>query len=550
MSEWKKLLQGVSEEYLTGLTNKGIVKRALKDLEQAKLSLKEEENCLTVQVEDAVCTLVFPLGESKCSCPSRSICKHIIMAALFAKNQYAKKQYSGEEDEKEEAEEGLASVLEYPLAKLKRTIGDKRLQSLYHAFSQGTGPEIAEGDIVTVSFADTGITVRLLEPVEYSSCSCHKKDFCQHKAEAVLSYQIHAGKLTVEDLLPELEENNTLCGDEIKEFGKDLKNFLGEQLSAGLARSSAAVMDSLERLAIISHNYKLPDFERDLRALGGEYQLYFKRTASFQISWLLHKLCSLYRKAEALEMARTKEEMAGLAGEFRTEYLPCPPMKLSGMGQREFVSKAGYEGEIYYFLNEDTLVWYTYTNARPVFYENEKRRVPTESSKAPWGLFCKLEEFAEARLLLYDGKTSKDHRLSATAQAKAEYLGKRRLIKENLKGQYFEDFKQLFEERLADSWQQENEEEKLVLIKPAYIKNTSFDSINQQYSMELYDRENQRIILEVSYSKTEHYTIRFLERLAKRIGQGDMAVPCFFGSLYVKDAAMRLYPINYYEDME
>lgn len=603
MSEWKQRLQGANEEYLTGLTNKGIVKRACKDLEQAALSLTEEENCLTVQVEDATCTLVYPLGESKCSCPSRSICKHIVMAVLYARDLYnsgnegsietveENREKTGEEkgeedgkktgevkgkedgentgEEKGEAggkenenvnrkevreakeEEAFPTILGYPLVKLKKAIGEKRFQSLYYALNQGMKPDIRVSSIITVHFPDTDITVRLLEPVEYSSCSCHKKEFCQHKAEAVLSYQLYAGKLTVEELLPEWEEKNPLQWEAVREFARLLKDFLGEQLVTGLARSSQTVMDSLERLAIIGHNRELPDFERDLRELSAEYQLYFKRTASFQVKLLLHRLCSLYRKAEALEKAQTNEEVSELAGEFRTGYFPCPPLKLSGMGQREFVSKSGYEGETFYFLNEDTLEWYTYTNARPVFYEKEKRRAPVDQGKAPWELPCKLEELAEAGILLQNGKASREHRLSSSAEARAEYLGRRRLVREKLKGQYFESFKQVFDERLADSWQQEGEaENNLVLLQPAYIKNPSFDSIKQQYSMELYDKEEQKILLEVSYSKTEHYTIRYLERLAKRIGQGDAEVPCFFGFLYVKEGIMRLYPINYYDDLE
>ena len=639
MSEWKQRLQGANEEYLTGLTNKGIVKRACKDLEQAALSLTEEESCLTVQVEDATCTLVYPLGESKCSCPSRSICKHIVMAVLYARDLYnsgnegsretveenrekageENREKTGEEkgeedgkktgevkgkedrentgEEKGEAggkengnvnrkevretkdeealkerevarlqgsgqktgevaenvlqQEAFPTILGYPLVKLKKAMGEKRFQSLYYALSQGMKPDIKVSSIITVHFLDTDITVRLLEPVEYSSCSCHKKEFCQHKAEAVLSYQLYAGKLTVEELLPEWEEKNPLQWEAVREFARLLKDFLGEQLVTGLARSSQTVMDSLERLAIIGHNRELPDFERDLRELSAEYQLYFKRTASFQVKLLLHRLCSLYRKAEALEKAQTNEEVRELAGEFRTGYFPCPPLKLSGMGQREFVSKSGYEGETFYFLNEDTLEWYTYTNARPVFYEKEKRRAPVDQGKAPWELPCKLEELAEAGILLQNGKASREHRLSSSAEARAEYLGRRRLVREKLKGQYFESFKQVFDERLADSWQQEGEaENNLVLLQPAYIKNPSFDSIKQQYSMELYDKEEQKILLEVSYSKTEHYTIRYLERLAKRIGQGDAEVPCFFGFLYVKEGIMRLYPINYYDDLE
>lgn len=579
MKDWRKLLQGVNEDYLTGLTNKGIVKRAYKDLEKTEFSLKEEESCLTVQVGEAVCSLVFSLGESKCSCPSGSICRHIITAVLYAKSRYGwKEKEEGEAQKETEAQtltiaeqeeksgqnreenqgegqrtENFSSILNYPLGKLKRAIGNKRLQTLYYNMNQELKPEITVSSIITVFFADTGITVRLLEPVEYSSCSCHKKELCRHKAEAILFYQLHTGKVTEQELIPEAKDKTAFWAEDAKGFGELLISFLKEQLVTGLARNSPAVMDSLERLAILSHNQKLPDFEKRLREIKGEYQMYFKRAASFQVNNLLYRISGLYKKAGALQAAGSNEELAKLAGEFRTEYFPCPVLSLTGMGLREFHSKAGYEGEIYYFLREDTMEWYTYTRVRPDFYENNKKRIPSDRTKAPWQLSCKLEELAEGKILLHNGKASKEHRLSSTSEAKAEYLGKRRLEREKLKKQYYEDFLRLFEERLADSWQQEGkgmENDGLVLVRPVCVQNASFDGIKQEYSMELYDKENHRIILEVPYSKTEHYTIRYLERLAKRIGQGDLPVPCFFGSLFIKDGTMRLYPINYYENMD
>lgn len=597
--EWKNLLELVTEDYLVGLTNKGIVKRAIKDLESAAISLKEEETVLIADVEEVTVTLRNPLGESKCTCPSRSICKHIVMAVLYAKEYGMEQTFKGQDgsepidpennpdsmdtgdktakgaeisDKQEEIiikqeenqkwkvetegtgnviseleQELFKTIINYPLTKLKKTIGDKKYQNLLHGIRQGIHPDIAVSSIVTVFFPDTGITVRLLEPVEYSSCSCHKKEFCQHKAEAILFYQLYTGSLKEEDLLEEPEENRAISIEESKEFAKLLKGFLKEQLAAGLARSSPAILDSLERLAIIGHNQKLPDLERRLRELKGEYELYFQRAASFQTANLLYRLCTLYKRAEAIEEAQTKAELTELAGEFRTEYSPCPPLKLAGMGQREIHSKSGYEGETYYFFCEDTGEWYTYTNVRPVFYEEKKKRSPGDKSKAPWQLPCKLEDLAEAEFILYNGKASKEHRLSATSEAKSEYFGVRKLTKENFKKQYFEDFMQLFEDRLKDSWQQEDAKNSLVLIQADHIKNASFNTIKQVYSMELFDKEGQRIIIEVPYSKAEHYTIRYLERLAKRIGQGEVKVPCFFGSIYIREAAVRLYPINYYD---
>ncbi|MCI9073711.1 MAG: hypothetical protein HFH80_13105, partial [Lachnospiraceae bacterium] len=92
MMDWRQSLAGVDEDYLVGISNKGIVKRAYKDLEAegegaraATAGLDWNAPELTVQAGGETVTIQFPLGESRCSCPSRSICRHVVMAILLAR---------------------------------------------------------------------------------------------------------------------------------------------------------------------------------------------------------------------------------------------------------------------------------------------------------------------------------------------------------------------------------------------------------------------------------------------------------------------------------
>ncbi|BCJ94276.1 hypothetical protein acsn021_18450 [Anaerocolumna cellulosilytica] len=556
MSNWQQILQPIDEEYLIGLTNKGIVKRASKDLEQAACTLKEEGDKLVVQVDEALCTLEELIGDSKCSCPSRSICKHIVIAVLYAKDKLQREEKTGREEKTETDNALFPSILEYPLPKLKAVLGDKKYQNFCNRVKQGIYPVIKTGTTVTVEFKDADIKVRLLNPIEHSSCSCHKKDLCQHKAEAILYFQLKEGKVTLPDLEKETLDSRDIDLNGMKQLAGYIQELLTQQIVTGLARSSPSITDTLERTAILCHNGNLAEFERKLRELKEEYEHYFNRSASFCADSLLHKICQLYRMSKRLLLTEDKLEAASLAGEFRVEYLPAGTLTLLGMGQRQFHSKTGYEGETYYFLEETTQEWYTYTNARPVYYDTKNRAGQGEKGRAPWQLLCSLEELSEGRIMLYNGKASLEHRLSATTEAKAEYFGRADIDLKNYKKQYYEDFLKLYEERIKNSWLKEeqgtnenlNQLEQMVLIKPASIKNAVFDAIRQQYSMELYDTANRMILLQIAYSKKENYTIRFLERLARRIEKGVVEVPCFFGILYKEEGKLKLYPIHYFNE--
>ena len=85
-------MEAASDEYLTALANKGIVKRAYKDKETVDavfLSENEDAPQLVWQIGGEQVTLVEPLAESRCSCPSRSICRHVILGIRAARERFA-----------------------------------------------------------------------------------------------------------------------------------------------------------------------------------------------------------------------------------------------------------------------------------------------------------------------------------------------------------------------------------------------------------------------------------------------------------------------------
>ena len=82
MSDWQSALQEIDDDYLIGISNKGIVKRAYKDMETISCGVMQNglstEEKIEVHVGEETVQIRLPLGESTCSCPSRSICRHIV----------------------------------------------------------------------------------------------------------------------------------------------------------------------------------------------------------------------------------------------------------------------------------------------------------------------------------------------------------------------------------------------------------------------------------------------------------------------------------------
>lgn len=86
MKDLRKTLALMDENFLVGISNKGTYKRALKDISGETPDFDLLENSAEVRTGGEVCTISANIAESKCTCISRGICRHIIGAIVILKN--------------------------------------------------------------------------------------------------------------------------------------------------------------------------------------------------------------------------------------------------------------------------------------------------------------------------------------------------------------------------------------------------------------------------------------------------------------------------------
>lgn len=559
MVNWKKQLAEIDDEYLIGLTNKGIVKRAYKDKETAVVKILKSEEEAALQVDGETVILCFPLGDSRCSCPSRSICKHIILGILYLKEQTihtdmdAGKEESDQEDYSEEniggnnaqhitSKENTESsdkqkklwneIRSFPEKDLFKVMGTRRLASFLNKAGKEVRPEIEESSVFTVRLPGENMTVKLLSPLEYSSCSCHKKELCTHKAEAILWCKLKDGIFSLKNLEEYQKKDSLFDSGQVKNAAAQMKDYLEELMITGLSRVSPDVTDSLERFAIISHNAGLADFERGFRGLGTLYQSYLKRQASFLTADLMKKLTKLYSGVINLLETENIVNLVKEAGEFHADYLAVGDLDLTGITIEHFEDVSGYEGETVYFLETNTDQWYTYTVARPVFYDNRRKWGRPQKAEAPWGLTCSLENLITLRIHLKDAKCDERRRLSSSKETRGEILGNCRPDPEEFPKWYYEDFGKLFSEQMT------GQNKNLVFLQPAFCEKAVFSKTEQMLIMTLYDRKKREVILELPYSKEDARSIRYLEKIREE------EPPCFIGKVYLKEGRIRLIPVD------
>ena len=449
----------------------------------------------------------------------------------------------------------LEEIAAYPFEPLRKILGGKHLQEMVVQTKAKFMPPIDYANVITVDLQRVGQKVKLLLPLEYSSCTCHKKELCVHKAAALLWCKMDKGYVKLEEVEGELSSSLGFDIEQIKGAAQQMKQFLEELLQTGLARTSPDALDYMERIAIISHNARLAKFEGYWRALKDSYESYFKRKASFRIRNLTAQISLLYHRTQLLLEAESENQILDLAGEFKAEYVPVGTLDLTGIAMERFQSQTGYEGETVYFLEEHTKQWYTYTMARPVFYEKSGRRGKLGKAAAPWQIPLSMEELAKAKIHLEGAKADIRRRLSASQETKGELCGSRRepdcLYTSDFGEWYYEDFGVLFAQRFAKQtnlWRNGQETEKdggyLVCLRPESCEKAYFSETEQKLFMSLFDKAGHEIVIEVVYAKEEEWGIRFLERITNE------KLPYFLGKIYFREGRIRLYPVAVFEKGE
>lgn len=554
MADIREQIRQADEDYLTGISNKGIVKRAGKDLEKETPTVSWNGEEAQVALKEETCVIRVPLGDSTCSCPSTNICRHVVTAILWLRGELKKEAEAGQptglcpskEAGLPEASHDFSELGQIPAVRLKRACGGQRYRRLLSHLRAGDEPSVTETSIVTVRLPWEEAVVKLLTPLEHSTCTCHSRELCAHKAQALLIWQLQKGLVSLEQLEALLEEEEVLDMEAVRAASSAVRAASLEQLNTGLSRQSPEVGEALERLAVLCHRAGLARLENRLRETEETYRQYFARSAAFRTGELAGRLLLLYNQAGRIHKEEKQEELQRLAGSFRESYEPVGNLHLMGVGARSFTSKNGYEGETWYFLEVNQRRWYTWTDARPVFYEGVKNRTgQIENTSAPWNLSCRREELSQLEFELSGARAAAGRRLSASQETRGQLLGSRNLETPAFAESIVWDYEKLLRERFQPGEAREKGG-RLALVGAAGWEEPVFDRVAQRFSWELHDEKGRSLEVRVKYTKKEQLTIQFLERLESRLRGQKRESAVFFGALYLEEGRLCLYPIEFY----
>lgn len=493
------IVKTLDDDTLAALANKGLLRRAQKDLETSKPEiLSIEPGKLSLKWSDATIEIPELVAKSSCSCPATGICRHILGALVYLRDDpdvaaLAQPIQKSLDLGAEEAPAELPSP-EVVLANLsdddlQKWVGKALFRKAVKALAGDPLVEIEIAGNLVIRFPTRNITCRWIPGGDFTSlvCSCQAETVCEHVVTAILAYQASLGTREIVTEAAPLDESAgapRTRAEVLESTGVVLRNIV----SLGLARISEATRQRLITLAVSAHGVDLPRLERMLKSLADELDRMLRRDARASSANALQ----LATRIEALRTALAKSFTPALVGQHRSQYYNVGQLTLVGVGAKQWRSGGGYHGVTVYFWDESRKGWSTWSESRPV---DQPGFDPASRffSDGPWTGCSSPEEAARSAIKVTGAWRNAQGRISGRASTRAIITAASRItdIPDPLADwtQLADRAKTLFAGRLGDR----TENQELVLLVPKAWGPPAFDSLKQELIRPVVD-DNGRVL--------------------------------------------------------
>jgi hypothetical protein len=364
-------LAALDDDALAALANKGLVRRARKDLDKAPPTITAADaESVSLDVEGSAVRLTSPINKSTCACAS-GFCRHVIGAVIFLRDTVGATLASPSSPGTAEGGASVAPtgvgerLLAIDEATLTKWATKPLMKRAAVALARGYAVEETPAAVI-VRLTAQNITVRWVGgagvgALDAMICTCHAPGACEHKTAAVLAYQAHKTGRAVELSSAALQASSGAPRTR-EDVRVSVLTLLREMIALGLSRVSQATEQRLRTLATSAHGVDLPRLERVLRGLADEVLLALKRDAAASSSALLHSAARAAALCAALE-----RPTHATVGEHRSIYMPVAgTIELTGLGARRWRTRSGYHGLTVLLWEPAVKRWTGWTDARPV----------------------------------------------------------------------------------------------------------------------------------------------------------------------------------------
>lgn len=528
------------DEAFAALANRGLLRRARKDLEKAQAEVIEDTpNVLALQFAGHRVTFdARGPTHATCSCPARGGCHHIVAAAIVI-GSLAPLLPSGSSEENvapaagdslEELQQALQKMTPRELEKYAGKVGYRWAWQYVNDLDIEHDLKLAGERNVVISFRHPPVSLRYMGgSVDAILPDVDVKKPENFRVAAVLAFQRAHGKMP-----QPLEESGARAA--ALDLGKDhervetgsaalanarsrltasVRQLVRECLTLGLAHLSAGIHERFATLAVWAQGAQCHRLALLLRRIADHVEMLLDRASGADEQRLLEELALVYALANALESAAARGAIpAALIGRARNEYEDVGQLELLGLGASAWRSASGYLGLTMLFWSPAQKAFYSCTDGRP---ELQRGFDPVARYKAPgpWAALGAPVLATGRRVILTGALTSAAGRISGSEKTNAtimpadaaafvaalpsqsrwsEVARERATLRRSL----------LAEPRPLKDW---------AILHPKEFKRAEFDQARQTMVWGLIDDQGETLTAEVAYGKFTEQAIDRIEQL-------------------------------------
>jgi hypothetical protein len=545
----KRILASFDEAGLVALANKGLVRRAQKDLEAGGLASEEAEQAILVRGPDW--TVIMPVGgptQASDTTKATGVTRQILMATIYLRDHWLpsettpviatetpapapaglaaappkgrkKKAAATQPPPVDEAETLRQSLLDLSIEDLEQWAGKTLLREAVFLVRSGMTVEVEKHAGLTIRLIGQEVEARVL-PGPYGNSAAKLLDSILTTAPrsqqqrwvlvAVLAFQQSCGR-SIE--LPEATVPAEVEGAPLSraELLGNVAELLAGMVATGLAHPSQRMVERLFTLSISAGALNLPRLGRLLRALADDVSLVLSREAAADTDRLFDRLCFAHALSRALNVAQPG---AVLRGRHRTQYDPAGDLELAGVGAFPWQTASGYEGITLLFWDTAGKRFLTWTTSRPTGNPGPFGMAQAYRHESVWSGGGSPEQLCRSRFTLKQARLNPLGRLSGAQSASVVDAVPADPSQLDFAGRLFANWialRQYARSTYPLGLDEKNPLDRIVVLQPARWGERVFDELQQRLVWAVHDDQGAAIPLTLPWIGVNEAAIEFLE---------------------------------------
>ena len=511
------MLSAQDDAALEAIANKGLLRRARKDLEKAEISVTFPD---TGTAELRVDTETVNLDENgparaRCTCPSNTVCKHILVAVLRLQETRAdatialpstasEEPQPGDETPTEpvEIQSARTDLINLSNTEIRKFAGKDFANATALLASLDAMQSDETGSSLIVTFPDDLATVTFIAGQSLKGAVC-KGPVSKTRLLVTAAALFIRGTEGLE--APAHDAAETASAVRLDPaFLTELADTLERIAKATLSGTPELAEEQIFDLAISARAQAAPRLSSQLRQILRHVRLAIEHHIDFSAELFLSRVAETYALALALTSAPDDPSLTGV---LKRDYQPVEGFSLRMFGADPWHAPSGARGLTLYGFSPDRGRWYTTTTARaagmdPSFSPLYAYHSSLWSSGSPESLMGRIMTLTDP-LIANGNEISYGWRGDVDLQR--HMISREALVRSGALTEKLSD-SEAFRAFANRTGLKQPHTSSQILLVPKQIADPYFDEIEQRYFMDVADHEGDRITL--AFGARDHEQIR------------------------------------------